>query len=73
VDNIKDAILDWLDENIGMIFIVVGAVLVFVAIGVGIYATTDNYRRQCHNAGGHIISVRDEEICVDHDNRVIFT
>jgi hypothetical protein len=41
-------------------------------LGWTTYAHIDGYRSQCHNAGGHIIEVRDEEICVDRENRVIF-
>jgi hypothetical protein len=37
-----------------------------------VYASVDGYRTECHNAGGHIITVNGSEICVDRDYRVIF-
>lgn len=57
----------------------VGPTLVFLvflgflgAVGWIIYADANDYRRQCHDSGGHIIEVKDTEICVDRDNGVIF-
>jgi hypothetical protein len=52
-------------------------VTLVIVVGLGgaswlIYAMIDDYRRQCHNVGGHIIDVKGNEICVDHDNRIIF-
>jgi len=41
-------------------------------IGWLIYVDINDYRRQCHRAGGHVVSVRNEEVCVNHDNQVIF-
>jgi hypothetical protein len=54
--------------------VVIIAACLSVAGGVGwlIYSDVDDYRRQCHRAGGHIVEVKDEEICVDHDGKVIF-
>lgn len=53
--------------------IVTLVVVVFLAGAVWlIWGTIDDYRRQCHNEGGHIISVRNNETCVDHDGKVIF-
>jgi len=55
----------------GLVVTVVVATVLGGIIGL-IYASVDSYRRQCHDVGGHIISVRDNEICVDRDNKVIF-
>jgi hypothetical protein len=51
---------------------ILGLVSMLVLATWLVYAHIDDYRGQCHDAGGHIISVRDEEICVDRENRVIF-
>lgn len=50
----------------------IGVVLVVAGLGLLLWAHVDSYRGQCHDAGGHIIDIRDAEICVDRDNRVIF-
>lgn len=52
--------------------IILGALALFSGIGFGIYLHMDSYRNECHDAGGHVVVVKDVEICVDHDNRVIF-
>lgn len=50
--------------------LVVLTALVFGAWAI--YASIADYHNQCHDSGGHIISVHDNEVCVDHDNKVIF-
>jgi hypothetical protein len=48
-------------------------VLAALALGVwAIYASIADYRNQCHDSGGHIITTNSNDVCVDHDNKVIF-
>lgn len=47
-------------------------IVMLIGAGFAIYRGVVGYRTECHNAGGHIIDVRDADICVDRDNRVIF-
>lgn len=51
---------------------VAGLVGLLGLLGWLIYSDVDSYRHQCHDSGGHIISVKETEICVDRDNQVIF-
>lgn len=64
-DRVRD--LPWTVINIVLAFI-----LVFGGLALGIYMTIDAYRSECHGVGGHIVTVRDEEVCVDRDGKVIF-
>lgn len=47
-------------------------ILVMLTAGAaGIYLPIQAYRKECHGQGGHIITPRSDEICVDRENRVI--
>lgn len=47
-------------------------VIIFVGLGYVVWRDVDGYRGQCHGQGGHIVSVRGSEVCVDRENKVIF-
>jgi hypothetical protein len=57
--------------NVQLVFWVLVVAAVVGGVCWVVYAHVDDYRGQCHDAGGHIIDIRDAEICVDRDNRVI--
>lgn len=63
---------EWLSDWVPVIF----GIMIFAVVAGGIawlvYADVNAYRTQCYSNGGHIISVKSEEICVDRDNQVIF-
>lgn len=68
-----DRLLSWLEALPWFgILTTIGVIIVVAGLGWLIWAHADDYRGQCHDAGGHIIEVRDAEICVDRENRVIF-
>lgn len=58
--------------NVQLVFWVLVVAAVIGGIFWIVYADIDGYRRQCHDAGGHVVDVRNNEICVDRENRVIF-
>jgi len=59
-------------DNMWIIFwILVVAVIVGSLCWIS-YADISGYRRECHNAGGHVVEVRGYDICVDRENKVIF-
>lgn len=53
-------------------FLMTVVIIAFIAgLGWIIWLDIDGNRQECHRAGGHIINVNSNEVCVDHDNRVI--
>ena len=64
----------WFKYEFDWVIFTMVVVCVGLLTGAGfiVYGTINDYRAQCHDAGGHIIEVQGDEVCVDHDNRVIF-
>lgn len=55
-------------------FAIIMTVIIIGFLSVVIYAVAVDiidYRNQCHNVGGHIITVRTNDVCVDHDGKII--
>ena len=50
-------------------------VILILAGGITYLVIRDiqNFERKCRSAGGHVITVRDADICVDVNQRVIYT
>lgn len=57
---------DW-----GLFCMLAAFVLFIAALGALLYFSIDSERRECHNAGGHMVSVNTDSVCVDRDDRVI--
>jgi hypothetical protein len=71
VRRIWDAVRDWYDDWGVFIWLMILIGGVFTGLGMLLYGTVTDHREQCHRASGHIIELRGDEVCVDHDNRVI--
>lgn len=57
----------------GPILTVMGILLAFGGVAFLIMHNIRVFEERCQDRGGHVISYRDDSVCVDDDNRIVLS